>query len=157
MRKDKTMRFITIFILFFTASSLSACGGTDDLDITLPFVGNIMAKSKAKEGKMASRGSLVLPPSAVQGLPTPISAEQAAASQNWPMDPDQNAKNKATITALKEQKYRKDGDWKGERQTGNGLEEFNNKIDWSKRQKGCLAKRSTKAGLESSKKQLDNP
>lgn len=131
------MRFITGLILLFTASTLSACGGADDVEISLPFVGNIMEKGKTKEEKMASRGPLLLPPS-VAALPAPITKEEAAASQNWPHDPDQQAKHDAAVMAAKEKEYKRNGDWKGERNTGNGIEDFNNKIDWSKRQTGIL-------------------
>ena len=131
------MRFTTAFLLLFTTSSLGACGGIGDVDVTLPFVGKITANQKAEEKKMATRGTLLLPP-AIKGLPAPATKEQAANGQSWPVDPDEKAKSDAKTAALKEEKYRKDGDWTGERNTGNGLEEFNNKVDWSKRQKGVL-------------------
>ena len=132
------MRFTTALLLLFTASTLSACGGgIDDVDVTLPFVGNIMAKGKTKEEKMATRGTLVLPP-AVKGLPAPVEKSQNPNGEGWVSDPDEKAVSDSKIAALKEKKYRKDGDWKGERNTGNGLEDFNNKVDWSKRQTGVL-------------------
>lgn len=132
------MRFTTALLLLFTASTLSACGGgVDDVEVVLPFVGNIMAKGKNKEEKMATRGTLVLPPS-VKGLPAPVTKDPNANGQGWVSDPDEKAVNDAQVAALKEKKYRKDGDWTGERNTGNGLEDFNNKVDWSKRQTGVL-------------------
>ena len=131
------MRFITALLLLFTASSLGACGGVDGVDVTLPFVGKINSDGKAEEKKMATRGALLLPPS-VEGLPTPTTEEQVAAGQNWPVDPDKKAKSDAKLAALKEKKYRREGDWKGERNTGNGLEDFNKKVDWSERQRGVL-------------------
>ena len=131
------MRFITAILLLFTASSLGACGGIDGVDVTLPFVGKIDTNAKATEEKMANRGTLVLPP-AVKGLPAPTSGAQSANGQSWPVDPDLKAKDDAKVAALKEEKYRKDGDWKGERNSGNGLEEFNNKIDWHRRQPGVF-------------------
>ncbi len=132
------MRFTTLIVLLFTASLLGACGGgSDDVEVVLPFVGNVMAKSKAKEETMASRGTLVLPP-AIKSLPAPVTKDQIAGGKGWVSDPDAKAKSDAQIAALKEKQYRKDGDWKGERNSGNGLEDFNNKIDWSKRQTGVL-------------------
>lgn len=131
------MRFTAILLLLFTASTLSACGGADDVEVNLPFVGNIMAKSKGKEKKMVTRGTLVLPPS-VNGLPAPIDRQQANNGQSWPVDPDLKAKDDAQVAALKEKKYQKEGDWTGERNGGNGLEDFKNKVDWSRRQKGVL-------------------
>ena len=131
------MKFTTALVLLFTASSLAGCGGVDDVDVTLPFVGNIMAKGKTKEEKMVKRGGLVLPPSA-SALPVPQQESQIAAGKSWPNDPDLQAKNAKKLAALKEAEYRKHGDWKNERSTGNGLEDFNNKVDWQKRQKGIL-------------------
>jgi hypothetical protein len=131
------MRFTTALLLLFTASILGACGGADDVEVNLPFVGNIMAKNKADEEKMANRGTLVLPPS-VKGLPEPLTKQQVANQASWPADPDEKAKSDAELAALKDAEYRKHGDWKGERDTGNGLEDFKNKIDWSRRQPGVL-------------------
>ncbi len=131
------MRLTTAILLLFTASTLGACGGMDDVELSLPFVGNVLEKQKAKEAKMATRGSLVLPPS-VKGLPEPTTKEQVAAANNWPVDPETTKKQQARVAALKEKQYRKDGDWKGERDTGNGIEDFNNKVDWHKRQGGVL-------------------
>ena len=132
------MRFTTALLLFFTAFSLGACGGIDGVDVTLPVVGKITSGQKAEEKKMATRGTLLLPP-AVNGLPSPTQKQQSSNAQSWPIDPDVTAKVDAKTAALKEKKYRKDGDWSGARDnTGNGLEEFNNKVDWSKRQKGVL-------------------
>ena len=131
------MRFTTALLLLFTASALGACGGVDGVDIELPFVGKITSDQKAEEKKMTTRGTLLLPP-AVKGLPSPTSNEQAANDQRWPLDPDQQAKIDAKTAALKEKKYRKDGDWSGARDTGNGLEDFKNKVDWSRRQKGIF-------------------
>ncbi len=132
------MRFITALLLLFTASSLGACGGVDGVDVTLPFVGKITSDQKAEEKKMATRGSLLLPP-AINGLPAPSEKQQSTNGQSWPIDPDLTAKVDAKTAALKEKEYRKNGDWSGSRDnTGNGLEEFKNKVDWSKRQKGVL-------------------
>ncbi len=131
------MRFTTALILIFTTSTLGACGGLNDVDITLPVVGNIMAKGKAKEAKMATRGALVLPPS-VKGLPTPQEKGQVATSGAWPADPDMKAKNDKKLAAMKEAEYIKNGDWKGIRNGGNGLEDFNKKIDPFKRRTGIL-------------------
>ncbi len=132
------MRFTTALLLLFTASSLGACGGIDGVDVTLPIVGKIATGQKAEEKKMATRGSLLLPP-AVNGLPAPSENLQSSTGQSWPIDPDLTAKVDAKTAALKEKEYRKNGDWSGSRDnTGNGLEEFNNKVDWSKRQKGVL-------------------
>ncbi len=131
------MRFKTALILVFIAPMLGACGGVDGVDVTLPFVGKITGNQKAEERKMATRGTLLLPP-AVQGLPAPTTKEQDANGQSWPVDPDEKAKTDAKTAALKEKKYRKDGDWSGERDSGNGLEEFNNKVKWIKRQEGIF-------------------
>ena len=131
------MRFTKILLVLFATTSLSACGGMDGVDVTLPFVGKITSDQKAEEKKMVTRGTLLLPPK-VKGLPAPVAKEQTANNQSWPSDPDQQAKSDAKIAALKDEKYRKDGDWSGERNTGNGLEDFNKKVDWSKRQKGLL-------------------
>ncbi|MCP4933324.1 MAG: hypothetical protein GY927_03760 [bacterium] len=132
------MRFTTVLLLLLTASSLGACGGVDGVDVNLPFVGKITSDQKVDEKKMTTRGTLLLPP-AVNGLPSPTQKQQSSKAQNWPTDPDVVAKVDAKTAALNEKKYRKDGDWSGARDnTGNGLEEFNNKIDWSKRQKGIF-------------------
>ncbi len=131
------MRFTTALLLVFITPTLGACGGVDDVEVVLPFVGNVMAKGKVKEAKMDNRGTLVLPPTATT-LPAPVSEEQAVSTQSWPVDPDQKAKQDAKIAALKEKQYKREGDWKGERNSGNGLEDFNNKVDWSKRQTGIF-------------------
>jgi len=131
------MRFKTALLLLFIAPSLGACGGIDGVDVTLPFVGNITSQGKTEEKNMATRGTLLLPPS-VKGLPEPTTKTETAGGLSWPTDPDQKAKTDAKTAALKEAKYRRDGDWSGARNSGNGLEDFNKKIDWSKRQKGIL-------------------
>ena len=116
------MRLTTALLLLFTASSLSACGGVDGVDITLPVVGKLSTNAKAKESKMATRGALVLPPS-VKGLPAPIDPSQVAASNtNWPKDPELQAKAAKKLAAIKEAEYRKNGDWKNKRSHGNGLD-----------------------------------
>jgi len=132
------MRFTTALLLLFTASTLTACGGlVDGVDVTLPVVGNIMAKGKNKEAKMATRGALVLPPS-VKGLPAPQEKGQLATNTAWPDDPDMKAKRDKKLAALKEAEYRKNGDWSGKHNTGNGIEDFNKKVDPFKRQTGIL-------------------
>ena len=133
------MRLTTILILAFAATALTACGGggADDVEVVLPFVGNVLAKGKTREAKMENRGTLVLPPSA-KTLPEPLTEEQLAKNQGWVADPDVLARKKAKLAELKEKKYRREGDWAGERNTGNGLEDFNKKVDWSKRQTGIL-------------------
>ncbi|MCF6200437.1 MAG: hypothetical protein L3J67_13835 [Hyphomicrobiaceae bacterium] len=132
------MRFTTALLLVFTTSTLGACGGLmDGVDITLPVVGNITAKGKTKEAKMATRGALVLPPS-IKGLPAPQEKGQLATNGAWPDDPDMKAKKDKKLAALKEAEYRKNGDWKGKRNSGNGLEDFNKKVDPFERQTGIL-------------------
>ena len=131
------MRFTTALILVFTTSTLGACGGVDGVDITLPVVGNIMAKGKNKEEKMATRGALVLPPS-IKGLPAPQEKGQLANNGAWPDDPDMKAKRDKKLAALKEAEYLKNGDWAGKRNGGNGLEDFNKKVDPFERRTGIL-------------------
>ena len=134
------MRFLAVLSLLFSASFLSGCGGLggDDVEVSLPFVGNIMAKAKSKDEKMANRGGLILPP-AVKGLPAPLDQKQAANGGNsWPVDPDAKAKSDAEVAALAQKKYRREGNWSNKNNTGNGIEDFNNKTDWFKRQGGVL-------------------
>ncbi len=131
------MRLPTAMVLLFAPLLLGGCGGSDDIEVNLPFVGNIMEQGKVKEEKMASRGSLVLPPN-TRDLPEPLDGQTAPRNENWPVDPDEKARAEAKTAALKEKQYQKDGDWKGERNSGNGLEDFKNKIDWSRRQPGIF-------------------
>lgn len=121
--------------------SLTGCASSDEVEVKLPFVGDIMKKTQAKEEKLATRGTLVLPPKA-DSLPEPSDEKTAAANgvESWPQDPDLTAKQQAEVAAAKQREYEKDGDWKNERSTGNGLEDFENKTNWSKRQTGVLDK-----------------
>jgi hypothetical protein len=125
---------------------LSGCGGlgADDVEVNLPFVGDVMRKSKTKEEKVAARGTLVMPPK-VDTLPEPVDGKTAAAAGNgvesWPVDPDLKAKSDAQMAEEQKRRIEREGDWKDEMpKTGNGLEEFEKKTQWSKRQTGVIDK-----------------
>jgi len=99
-----------------------------------------MAKAHTKEARVAPRPGLVLPPKTARlKLPRPVD-KNAVGGENWPLDPDQKAKSDARLAELKKQQFEKDADWKNPRHTGNGLEEFQDKIDWSRRQRGIFKK-----------------
>lgn len=130
------MRLTKALAIIAAASFLTGCAGGDDVEIVLPFVGDVAAKAKRTEEKMATRGPIVLPPK-IADLPEPDSAK-APSTQDWPDDPDMKAKSEAEIAKAKDAEYRKHGDWSGARNTGNGLEDFQKKVDWSARQRGIF-------------------
>jgi hypothetical protein len=139
--RDNNMRLATAILLLAASFGLAACGSSDDVEINLPFVGNIMAKANSKDAKVAPRAGLVLPPK-VAALPEPVSKDSAPAAGAWPVDPDQKAKKEAEIAAAKQAEYEKHGDWKGERKDrpGSALDHFKDNLDWSRRQRGVFKK-----------------
>lgn len=129
-----------------TCLVLGGCGGlgADDVEVNLPFVGNVMGKSKPVEEKVAARGTLVMPPK-VDNLPEPVDGKAIAANGNgvesWPVDPDLKAKSDAELAEAKKRQIEREGDWKNEMpSSGNGIEDFERKTQWSKRQTGVFDK-----------------
>ncbi len=117
--------------------SLGGCSGFDGVDINLPVVGNIMAKTKRTESRIAERGKLLLPPKAALGaLPAPGSGQTALNSQAWPDDPDLRAKRMAQLKKAKADKERREGNFKNY----SGQEGFDRATDSFERQEGVLNK-----------------
>jgi len=117
------------------ALALGGCGaGGMDLQVDAPVLDavglNLSTKPKNEED-LPERPGLVMPPSTA-ALPQP--GERAAnASQNWPADPDQQAKQKAQLDAEAKEKYCREGDWSGK----GGITEFEKATD---RQARCPSK-----------------
>jgi hypothetical protein len=103
--------------------ALSGCGvGGVDLEIDAPVLNavglNLSSKPKNEED-LPERPTLVMPPAAAAAtLPQP--GERTAATQNWPVDPDQEKKKKAEVDAAAREKYCREGDWSNK----GGITEF---------------------------------
>lgn len=128
--------FLSLLLIFSGSMGLSGCAAMDEIDVSLPVVGNITKKLKKKEEKVAVRAPLVLPPSGTQGaLPQPASAN-ANSQEAWPDDPDLRAKRMAEAEAAKKKHYEEHGNLKNY-QT---MEEFNDAMDPMARRKGIFTK-----------------
>ncbi len=116
---------------------LSGCGGMDGVDITLPGVGNIMAKTKRAETNLVDRGKLILPPrTALGALPTPGSGAKSVNNAAWPIDPDLKAKRVAALKAAKKKQEIEKGNFK----TYDGQEGFDRATDSFNRREGVINK-----------------
>lgn len=111
--------------------ALGGCGaaGGIDLDIDAPALDaiglNLSSKPKQEED-LPERPGLVMPPSsaAVATLPQPGERTAAIGSQNWPVDPDQQKKQKAEADVAAREKYCREGDWSGK----GGITEFDKNV-----------------------------
>lgn len=111
--------------------ALGGCGaaGGVDLDIDAPALDaiglNLSSKPKQEED-LPERPGLVMPPSsaAVATLPQPGERTAAIGSQNWPVDPDQQKKQKAEADVAAREKYCREGDWSGK----GGITEFDKNV-----------------------------
>jgi hypothetical protein len=92
--------------------ALGGCGANGvDVEVNAPILNavglNLSSKPKAEED-LPERTGLVMPPSTAS-LPQP--GERTAATQNWPVDPDLQRKQKADAEAAAREKYCREGEW----------------------------------------------
>jgi hypothetical protein len=97
--------------------ALGGCGsaGGIDLDIDAPALDaiglNLSSKPK-QEAELPERPGIIIPPSTA-ALPKPGERTAAAGTQNWPVDPDLQKKQKADAETAAREKYCREGDWSG--------------------------------------------
>jgi hypothetical protein len=110
--------------------ALGGCGAGGsgvDLDIDAPVLNavglNLSAKPKNEED-LPERPGLVMPPSSAAAGALPPPGERSAATQNWPVDPDQEKKKKAEVDKAAKEKYCREGDWSGKA----GIGEFEKNV-----------------------------
>lgn len=120
------LRKLTMATLLGGAMALGGCGaGGLDLDVDAPILeaaGISLSAKKKDDEDLPERPGLVVPPS-VEKLPAP-GTQTAAASQNWPQDPDQLKKRQAAEAQAAEEKYCAEGEW-GEKAS---ISEFNKNV-----------------------------
>ena len=114
---------------------MGGCAATDQIE----FQGKIfemagLTDREKKEKVLQERAPLVMPPS--KQLPQPGPRQAAATPQNWPVDPDEVAKQRAADEKKRLEKYYRDGDF-----TDNaGIEEFEYFTNQRSRRPGMASK-----------------
>lgn len=119
MRHRKTLKMRAFFALAL-ASALPLAGcDTVELHGSMFEAVGLTNKPKSAPSQVETRAPLIVPPSAELPPPAPKSAI-AASPQNWPNDPDQQAKLAAAEEQRKKQDYYDSGDFSGK----GGIDEF---------------------------------
>jgi hypothetical protein len=120
------LRNASIATLLGGSLVLTGCGaGGVGVEIDAPIlnaVGLDLGGKKKDEEDLPERAGLVVPPSTA-ALPAP-GTQTAAASQEWPNDPDKRKKREAEEQEAAREQYCREGNWKGDA----GIDEFNKNI-----------------------------
>ena len=110
-----------------------------------------LSGKKKAEKKVPDRAPLLIPPDPNR-LPEPAPRVANARPQNWPTDPEDTVKAKASAAAKKKQAYRDGGDWS----KNADIDEFEKLSDPIKREDAGLLNRWYQ-GQSKTEKEVDDP
>jgi hypothetical protein len=123
---NSILRNLALTALLGGAVVLSGCGADGvGVEVNAPIldaVGLNLGGKKKDDEDLPERTGLVVPPS-TDALPAPGS-QTAAASQQWPDDPDKRKKRETAEKAAAEEKYCREGNWDPKA----NIDEFNKNI-----------------------------